>query len=173
MYKLKEKESSKYARIVNVEKIPLKSPTMEIPMPQLRLAPSKTIPASPFSFPSSSSKPPQPISLHQNIACANPPATPETGSSSVHVLDATETDLPNGNNTILDVDSFESFPPGYRFCPLDEELVVHYLKNKVHSLPLPRNKIVELNLYSYNPEELAGSFILTISPLFLYYYYEN
>ncbi|KAL4284537.1 hypothetical protein GQ457_16G006540 [Hibiscus cannabinus] len=52
-------------------------------------------------------------------------------------------------------DYLDSFPPGFRFCPLDEELVLHYLKKKVMNLPLPQNRIMEVNLYSYNPEKLA------------------
>lgn len=52
---------------------------------------------------------------------------------------------------------FDSFPPGYRFNPLDEELVVHYLKKKVLDQPLPPNRIIEVNLYRHNPEFLAGT----------------
>ncbi|KAF8395824.1 hypothetical protein HHK36_019778 [Tetracentron sinense] len=43
----------------------------------------------------------------------------------------------------------ESLPRGYRFCPLDHELIVHYLKNKNRNLPLPPNRIKEV----YNLEE--------------------
>ncbi|WRX35122.1 NAC domain - like 10 [Theobroma cacao] len=52
----------------------------------------------------------------------------------------------------------DSFPPGYRFCPLDEELVLHYLKKKVKNEPLPHNRIVEVNLYHHNPETLAEKY---------------
>ncbi|XP_022746670.1 NAC domain-containing protein 2-like [Durio zibethinus] len=45
-------------------------------------------------------------------------------------------------------------PPGFRFHPLDEELIVHYLKNKVTSSPLPAPIIAEIDLYKYNPWEL-------------------
>lgn len=57
---------------------------------------------------------------------------------------------------------FNSFPVGYRFCPHNHELVLHYLKNKVSGLPLPRNRIFDVSLYQHNPEELAGSFLLII-----------
>ncbi|XP_031255986.1 NAC transcription factor 29-like [Pistacia vera] len=45
-------------------------------------------------------------------------------------------------------------PPGFRFHPSDEELIVHYLKNKVTSTPLPASIIAEINLYKYNPWDL-------------------
>ncbi|KAJ9139663.1 hypothetical protein P3X46_030376 [Hevea brasiliensis] len=64
----------------------------------------------------------------------------------------------NVNNNALDVDYFDFFPPGYRFCPKDEELIVYYLRNKVNNQPLPRNKIVDVNLYKYNPRDLAEAY---------------
>ncbi|KAL2557485.1 NAC transcription factor 29-like [Forsythia ovata] len=48
-----------------------------------------------------------------------------------------------------------SFPPGIRFHPSDEELIVYYLLNKVKSLPLPANVIADTQLYDYDPWELA------------------
>ncbi|ONI03099.1 hypothetical protein PRUPE_6G238600 [Prunus persica] len=47
-------------------------------------------------------------------------------------------------------------PAGFRFHPSDEELIVHYLKNKVTSSPLPATIITELDLYKYNPWELPA-----------------
>ncbi|KAK9920889.1 hypothetical protein M0R45_029427 [Rubus argutus] len=47
-------------------------------------------------------------------------------------------------------------PAGFRFHPSDEELIVHYLKNKVTSSPLPATIVTELDLYKYNPWELPG-----------------
>ncbi|XP_030546078.1 NAC domain-containing protein 1-like [Rhodamnia argentea] len=46
------------------------------------------------------------------------------------------------------------FPPGFRFHPSDEELIIHYLQNKVTSLPLPALVIADIDLYKYNPWEL-------------------
>ncbi|KAJ0084679.1 hypothetical protein Patl1_30728 [Pistacia atlantica] len=46
------------------------------------------------------------------------------------------------------------FPPGFRFHPSDEELIVYYLQNKVTSRPLPASIIAEIDLYKYNPWEL-------------------
>ncbi|KAH9329376.1 hypothetical protein KI387_001484 [Taxus chinensis] len=45
-------------------------------------------------------------------------------------------------------------PPGFRFFPTDEELVVHYLSNKVASHPLPALIIGEVDLYKYDPWQL-------------------
>ncbi|KAJ4977138.1 hypothetical protein NE237_002244 [Protea cynaroides] len=47
-------------------------------------------------------------------------------------------------------------PPGFRFHPTDEELVVHYLKKKASSLPLPVTIIAEIDLYKFDPWELPG-----------------
>ncbi|KAJ3670246.1 hypothetical protein LUZ60_010570 [Juncus effusus] len=47
-------------------------------------------------------------------------------------------------------------PPGFRFHPTDEELVVHYLKQKVTSAPLPVTIIAEIDLYKFDPWELPG-----------------
>lgn len=48
-----------------------------------------------------------------------------------------------------------NLPPGFRFHPTDEELVVHYLcKRSAHQrLPVP-NLIAELNLYKHDPWDL-------------------
>ncbi|KAJ8531561.1 hypothetical protein K7X08_026995 [Anisodus acutangulus] len=47
-------------------------------------------------------------------------------------------------------------PPGFRFHPTDEELVVHYLKKKVASAPLPIKIIGEVDLYKFDPWELPS-----------------
>lgn len=56
-----------------------------------------------------------------------------------------------------------SFPPGIRFHPSDEELIVYYLLNKVKSRPLPANVIADTQLYDYDPWELASLFSLNPS----------
>lgn len=48
--------------------------------------------------------------------------------------------------------------PGYRFNPFDHELIVHYLLKKVNKQRLPHNKIKEVELYKYNPEEITSRF---------------
>lgn len=47
-------------------------------------------------------------------------------------------------------------PPGFRFHPTDEELVVHYLKKKAASVPLPVSIIAEVDLYKFDPWELPA-----------------
>ncbi|KAL1539914.1 NAC domain-containing protein 83-like [Salvia divinorum] len=47
-------------------------------------------------------------------------------------------------------------PIGFRFHPTDEELLIHYLKRKVLSLPLPANVIPELEAFQFNPWDLPG-----------------
>lgn len=45
-------------------------------------------------------------------------------------------------------------PPGFRFCPTDEELVVHYLCKKGASQSLPVPIIADVDLYKYDPWQL-------------------
>ncbi|XP_058103021.1 NAC domain-containing protein 83-like [Magnolia sinica] len=49
-------------------------------------------------------------------------------------------------------------PPGFRFHPTDEELVVQYLKRKVFSCPLPALIIPELDAYKSDPWDLPGDY---------------
>lgn len=47
-------------------------------------------------------------------------------------------------------------PPGFRFHPTDDELVMHYLCRKCASLPLAVPIIAEVDLYKFDPWELPG-----------------
>ncbi|XP_028963145.1 NAC domain-containing protein 104-like isoform X1 [Malus domestica] len=47
-------------------------------------------------------------------------------------------------------------PPGFRFDPTDEELVVHFLQRKATLLPFHPDVIPDLHLYPYDPWELNG-----------------
>ncbi|WCJ44385.1 NAC domain-containing protein 2 [Euphorbia peplus] len=47
-------------------------------------------------------------------------------------------------------------PPGFRFHPTDEELVVHYLCRKCASQSIAVPIIAEIDLYKYDPWELPG-----------------
>ncbi|CAI9093128.1 OLC1v1028548C1 [Oldenlandia corymbosa var. corymbosa] len=47
-------------------------------------------------------------------------------------------------------------PPGFRFHPTDEELVVQYLKRKVLSWPLPASIIPEVDVCKSDPWDLPG-----------------
>ena len=52
--------------------------------------------------------------------------------------------------------SVSCMPPGYKFFPHDEELILAYLMKKVSNRSLPCNVIVDVNLYKFNPWDLAG-----------------
>ncbi|KAI3791746.1 hypothetical protein L2E82_05608 [Cichorium intybus] len=45
-------------------------------------------------------------------------------------------------------------PPGFRFHPTDEELIVHYLQKKVTQTTLPASIFAEIELYKFDPWEL-------------------
>ncbi|XP_043721316.1 NAC domain-containing protein 2-like [Telopea speciosissima] len=47
-------------------------------------------------------------------------------------------------------------PPGFRFHPTDEELVMHYLCRKCAAQPIGVPIIAEIDLYKYNPWQLPG-----------------
>ncbi|KAG7016475.1 NAC domain-containing protein 2 [Cucurbita argyrosperma subsp. argyrosperma] len=48
-------------------------------------------------------------------------------------------------------------PPGFRFHPTDEELVMHYLCRRCASQPIAVPIIAEIDLYKFNPWELPGN----------------
>ncbi|RWW16742.1 hypothetical protein GW17_00019359 [Ensete ventricosum] len=50
-----------------------------------------------------------------------------------------------------------SLPPGFRFHPTDEELILHYLRNRAASMPCPVSIIAEVDIYKFDPWELPGS----------------
>ncbi|CAM8968793.1 unnamed protein product [Rhodiola kirilowii] len=54
----------------------------------------------------------------------------------------------------MDIKLTTQLPPGFRFHPSDEELIVYYLRNKVDSNPVPALIIADIDLYMYNPWEL-------------------
>ncbi|KAH8511086.1 hypothetical protein H0E87_008575 [Populus deltoides] len=43
---------------------------------------------------------------------------------------------------------------GYRFCPMDEDLVVYYLKRKILGEQLPANIIPTTDVYASSPDKL-------------------
>ncbi|GKV29648.1 hypothetical protein SLEP1_g38552 [Rubroshorea leprosula] len=49
-----------------------------------------------------------------------------------------------------------SLPPGFRFHPTDEELIIHYLKQKVSSSNPFVSVIADVNIYNFNPWELPS-----------------
>lgn len=48
------------------------------------------------------------------------------------------------------------FPPGFRFHPTDEELILYYLKRKICGRSLKLVIIGEVDVYKWDPEELPG-----------------
>ncbi|CAK9154198.1 unnamed protein product [Ilex paraguariensis] len=48
------------------------------------------------------------------------------------------------------------FPPGFRFHPTDEELVLYYLKRKICCRRLRLDIIGETDVYKWDPEDLPG-----------------
>ncbi|KAM7518643.1 hypothetical protein LguiB_017605 [Lonicera macranthoides] len=53
-------------------------------------------------------------------------------------------------------DDGKFFPPGFRFHPTDEELVLYYLKRKICRRKLKLDIISETDVYKWDPEELPG-----------------
>ncbi|CAI9770096.1 unnamed protein product [Fraxinus pennsylvanica] len=53
-------------------------------------------------------------------------------------------------------DSNFNLPPGFRFYPTDEELIVHFLLRKVALLPCHPDVLPDLDLYPYDPWDLNG-----------------
>ncbi|KAK9715814.1 hypothetical protein RND81_06G191300 [Saponaria officinalis] len=49
-----------------------------------------------------------------------------------------------------------NLPPGFRFFPTDEELVVHFLHRRDGILPFRPDVIPDLDVYPYNPWDLEG-----------------
>lgn len=54
---------------------------------------------------------------------------------------------------------YPQLPPGFRFHPTDEELIVHYLKRKASSSSLPVAIIADIDLYKFDPWELPSKAI--------------
>ncbi|WCJ44033.1 NAC domain containing protein 17 [Euphorbia peplus] len=54
----------------------------------------------------------------------------------------------------------DKWPPGFRFHPTDEELILYYLKRKICKKRLRLDIIRVLDVYKWDPEELPGQSIL-------------
>ncbi|WMV29893.1 hypothetical protein MTR67_023278 [Solanum verrucosum] len=46
------------------------------------------------------------------------------------------------------------FPPGFRFHPTEEELVLYYLKKKIYQKMILLDAIAETDVYKWEPEDL-------------------
>ncbi|KAK8510678.1 hypothetical protein V6N13_110176 [Hibiscus sabdariffa] len=54
----------------------------------------------------------------------------------------------------------DHWPPGFRFHPTDEELILYYLKRKIGKKSLKLDVIPEIDVYKWDPEELSGKSVL-------------
>ncbi|XP_047306755.1 NAC transcription factor ONAC010-like [Impatiens glandulifera] len=68
-------------------------------------------------------------------------------------MESTTTDSCNSMMMMVGPDQL---PPGFRFHPTDEELLIHYLRKKAASIPLPVPIIADIDLYKFDPWELPG-----------------
>ncbi|KAL6349649.1 hypothetical protein AAG906_041055 [Vitis piasezkii] len=68
----------------------------------------------------------------------------------------TAAEVQNNHSEGGELFDLNSLPPGYRFNPTDAEIIVFYLRKKLDRQSLPPNKIIEVDLYAYSPDELAG-----------------
>lgn len=57
----------------------------------------------------------------------------------------------------MEANSQSTLPPGFRFHPTDEELIVYYLRNQTMSKPCPVSIIPEVDIYKFDPWQLPGS----------------
>ena len=66
-----------------------------------------------------------------------------------------------------------AIPAPLAFPPSDRDLIVHYSRNKIDNMPLPSDDIIELDFYSFDPDELTGrsiTFFFLCLLLFLHRY---
>jgi len=47
-----------------------------------------------------------------------------------------------------------ALPPGFRFHPTDEELILHYLRKRAAAAPCPAPVIAEVDIYKFDPWDL-------------------
>ena len=73
----------------------------------------------------------------------------------------------------MDCHEHNQWPPGFRFFPTDEELVVHYLCKKAASQIIHVPIIAEVDLYKYDPWKLPGISLFFVFPLRLILVYLN
>ncbi|KAK0576756.1 hypothetical protein LWI29_022867 [Acer saccharum] len=60
----------------------------------------------------------------------------------------------------MKVSAEEMWPPGFRFHPTDEELILYYLKRKICKRRIKLDIIAETDVYKWDPEELPGQSLL-------------
>ena len=55
-------------------------------------------------------------------------------------------------------------PPGFRFHPTDEELILHYLRNRAANAGCPVDIIADVDIYKFDPWDLPCSYPPLRSP---------
>ncbi|KAI5009009.1 hypothetical protein ZWY2020_010057 [Hordeum vulgare] len=58
-----------------------------------------------------------------------------------------------------------SLPPGFRFHPTDEELILHYLRNRAADAPCPVPIIANVDIYKFDPWDLPKPGVANTVPL--------
>lgn len=73
-------------------------------------------------------------------------------------MDTQKQQLNNNSNYSREVvDEEENVPlPGFRFHPMDEELVGFYLRRKIEKNPISIELIKEIDIYKYDPWDLPS-----------------
>lgn len=73
-------------------------------------------------------------------------------------MDTQKQQLNNNSNYSREVvDEEENVPlPGFRFHPMDEELVGFYLRRKIEKKPISIELIKEIDIYKYDPWDLPS-----------------
>lgn len=61
-----------------------------------------------------------------------------------------------------------SLPPGFRFHPTDEELIICYLKRKINGRQIELEIIPEVDLYKCEPWDLPGMCISILGLISLF-----
>ncbi|KAG2716216.1 hypothetical protein I3843_03G115100 [Carya illinoinensis] len=66
-------------------------------------------------------------------------------------------------------DDSVNLPPGFRFCPTDEELVLHFLYRKASLLPCHPNIIPDLDLCLHDPWDFINGKTLSSGSTFYFF----
>jgi len=66
-----------------------------------------------------------------------------------------------------------SLPPGFRFYPSDEELVLHYLYKKITNEDVLKGTLEEIDLHTCEPWQLPGIYISSFSLDLFYFSFLN
>ena len=57
------------------------------------------------------------------------------------------------------------FPPGFRFHPTDEEIILYYLKRKICGRRIKLDIVGDIDVYKWEPEELPGICFSSFFPI--------